>query len=152
MRIFTFKKVAPREQPFTPSKNVENRMSASASNAFSKPADSKTAETDHDPYDTLNGLIAVHFRAVAALKKNGWRNKGDLWVHPGNEIIEDCHAKYSMDLRAGCYKFINCSTNGHPFQVKGYTDVRVICELEFDGRMDECIQALALVYLGSSKI
>ena len=147
MRFFTFKKVAPREQPFTSSISVQNRMAVSASNVISNPADSKITASDLNTGEILNGLIVIHLRAVSALKTNGWRNNGDFWKLPGNDIKETCYAKYYIDPIAGRYKFINCSTSGLPFQVKGYTDVQVICELEFDRRIDKCIQSLSHEYL-----
>jgi hypothetical protein len=122
-------------------------MTVSASNALPNPEDLKITASDLNIGDILNGLIAIHLRAVSALKVNGWRNKGDFWKLCGNDFKEVCYAKYYIDPIAGRYKFINCSKNGFPFQVKGYTDVQVICELEFDGRFDKCIQRLAHEYL-----
>ena len=102
---------------------------------------------DIKPTDLLNKLSPVHARAVSALRSNGWQLNAERWTRPGRTLQEGSSAIFNYYDKEGLYIFTNFSTNGTPFEVKGYSDVGVICALEFAGNFDECIRTLAREYL-----
>jgi hypothetical protein len=99
------------------------------------------------PSDLLNQLSAVHARAVAALRSGGWSLNGERWTRPGRTLKDGSSAIFNYFDKENLYIFTNFSTNGTPFEVKGYSDVGVICTLEFGGNFDNCIHTLAREYL-----
>lgn len=99
------------------------------------------------PSDELNRLEMVHNRAIVALKSNGWEQRGENWTRPGKDPKNGNSAKFNVDPKDGLYKFTNFSKNGLPFGDKGYTDVGVICLLEYRGDWDPCIKELVHEYL-----
>lgn len=128
-------------------RDAVNSVSTSTPIPTSAPLHNSLSVIRNSPGYLLNQLPAIHSRAVSALETNGWHDKGELWTRPGKELKEGCSAKYNIDPRDGLYKFTNFSTNGSPFKVKGYTDVQIICELEFAGQFDKCLKTLVREYL-----
>jgi len=102
---------------------------------------------DIRPTDLLNKLSQIHARAVTALRSNGWQLNAERWTRPGRTLQEGSSAIFNYYDKEGLYIFTNFSTNGTPFEVKGYSDVGVICQLEFAGNFDACIKTLAREYL-----
>lgn len=105
-------------------------------------------EIHQQPSDLLNRLPIIHNKAVASLLSHGWRQiKEEEWVRPGKEPKDGNSAIFNHDPKDGLYKFTNFSANGQPFEVKGYTDVQMICVLEYSGDFNTCISELAKEYL-----
>jgi len=104
-------------------------------------------EIHQRPSEELNRLPMVHHRAEAALKSNGWQQDGDSWTRPGKNPRNGHSAKFNIDPKDGLWKFTNWSDNGLPFACKGYTDVGVICLLEYKDDWITCIRELAVEYL-----
>ncbi len=104
-------------------------------------------EPVRQPSEQLNSLPIIHDRAVSALKNHDWQQLGtEEWVRPGKEANEGRSAIFNKYSKDGLYKFYNFSTNGHPFEVRGYTDVQVICVLEYSGNFTACIRDLSREY------
>lgn len=99
------------------------------------------------PSDELNRLEMVHNRAIVALKSNGWQQRGENWIRPGKDPKSGTSAKFNVDPNDGLNKFTCFSDNGSPFENKGYTDVGVICLLEYRNDWARCIKELAHEYL-----
>jgi len=111
------------------------------------PTPAKIPEIHKKPSDELNRLPSVHDRAISALKNNGWQQDGEHWTRPGKDLKAGNSAKYNMDPKDGLFKFTNFSDNGHPFTNKGYTDVGIICLLEYRDDWTPCIKELTAEYL-----
>lgn len=111
------------------------------------PAPAKIPEIHKKPSEELNRLPSIHDRAVSALKNNGWQQEGEHWTRPGKDPKAGSSAKYNMDPKDGLFKFTNFSDNGHPFTNKGYTDVGIICLLEYRDDWTPCIKNLLAQYL-----
>ena len=105
-------------------------------------------EIHQQPSDALNRLPVIHNKAVTALLNHGWKQiKEDGWVRPGKEPKDSISAIFNQDPKDGLFKFTNFSANGQPFEIKGYTDVQVICMIEYSGDFNDCIRVLAKEYL-----
>ena len=104
-------------------------------------------EISQQPSDELNSMPMVHSRAVSLLKLNGWQQDGDNWTRPGKDPKKGISAKFNINPKNGLWIFTNFSDNGLPFGDKGYTDVGVICLLEFREDWTACIKQLAAEYL-----
>jgi hypothetical protein len=104
-------------------------------------------EIHQHPSELLNRRPIVHDRAVSALVNSGWQQSKDGWTRPGKEPRNGISAKYNIDPKDGLYKFTCFSSNGKPFADKGYTDVGVICILEFNDNWQYCIRELSTEYL-----
>jgi len=104
-------------------------------------------EIHQRPSDELNRMQIVHSRAISALKSEGWQQSEDDWTRPGKDPKNGISAKFNIDPKDGLYKFTNFSDNGLPFAVKGYTDIGVICLLEYRDDWATCIKELAAEYL-----
>jgi hypothetical protein len=99
------------------------------------------------PSDDLNRLPQVHERALRALINAGWKQDPrhpDLWVRPGKELKEGISAKYNLSPSEGIWFFTCFSSNGGALKRKGYTDVQLICELEYGGDWQQCIKQLTI--------
>ncbi len=101
----------------------------------------------HKPSEELNRLPMIHSRAISALKYFGWQQQGENWTRPGKDPKDGISAKFNRDPKDGLYKFTNFSSNGEPFGDKGYTDVGVICLLEYKDDFKACISELKAEYL-----
>lgn len=134
--------VLPPDQP-----EAANRNSSSVIRNSSSVIPDSSFVIGNSPSDRLNHLPAIHERAVNALRVNGWSRTGDRWTRPGKPAKNGTSAIFNLYHPEGCHFFTNFSTNGAPFEVKGYTDTGVICELEFGGDFEECIHTLAREYL-----
>jgi hypothetical protein len=103
-----------------------------------------------NPGDRLNRTPAVHELAVSVLKNHGWKpkdDKSDLWVRAGKKIREGHSARYSFYPHEGIHFLYNFSSNAQPFlQNKAYTDVQVICEMDYAGDFKKCISELSRRY------
>jgi len=99
------------------------------------------------PSDQLNRLPVVHQRAVSGLLSIGWHQDGEQWTRPGKEPQNGISALFNKDESDGLFKFTNYSSNASLFEVKGYTDVQVICVVEYAGDFTTCISKLAKEYL-----
>ncbi len=122
----------------------------SSTNATSVPVFTKPDSTNEPrPSDLLNRMPQVHERAVAALKADGWQQNSneDLWTRPGKDLKEGCSAIYNLHDTEGIWFFTNFSTNSPHFGRRGYTDVQILCQLEFYGNWQKCISDLANQYL-----
>ena len=104
-------------------------------------------EITQQPSDELNRMEVVHNRAVSALKTNGWQQDKKGWTRPGKDPRKGVSAKFNIDPKDGLWKFTNFSENALPFAIRGYTDVGVICLLEFGDDITACIKKLASEYL-----
>ena len=104
-------------------------------------------EIHQQPSELLNRIPIVHDRAVSALVNSGWQQSREGWTRPGKEPKNGTSAIYNRDPKDGFYKFTNYSSNGQPFADKGYTDVGVICILEFNDNWQDCIRELSTEYL-----
>lgn len=105
-------------------------------------------EIHQQPSDLLNRLPIIHNKAVASLLNQGWQQiKEEEWVRPGKEPKDGNSAIFNQDPKDGLFKFTNFSANGQPFEIKGYTDVQVICVLEYSGDFNTCVSELAKEYL-----
>lgn len=116
-------------------------------NIQSPPILAKIPDIHQRPSEELNRLPMIHAKAVSSLLKHGWQQFGDDWVRPGKDPRKGISAKFNQDPKDGLYKFTNFSAKGQPFEVKVYTDVQVICELEYTGDFNACIRELAKEYL-----
>ena len=99
------------------------------------------------PSEELNKLPSVHDRAVRALKNNDWQQDGEHWTRPKKDPKAGNSAIYNVDPKDGLYKFTNFSDNGHPFKIGGYTDVQIVCLLEYGDLWTPCIKELTAKYL-----
>lgn len=111
---------------------------------------SSSIQDGSKPSDELNQLAQVHDRAEHAIIDAGWRQdprNNELWVRPGKELKDGISAKYNLSLTEGIWFFTCFSSNGGKLKRKGYTDVQLICELEYDGDWQRCITDLAREYL-----
>jgi hypothetical protein len=104
-------------------------------------------EIHQHPSELLNRMPMVHDRAVSALVKIGWQQSKDGWTRPGKEPKNGISAKFNIDPKDGLYKFTCFSSNGQPFADKGYTDIGVICLLEYNDNWQDCIRELSAEYL-----
>jgi len=104
-------------------------------------------EMSQQPSDELNSMPIVHSRAVSSLKLNGWQQDGDNWTRPGKDPKKGISAKFNINPKNDFWIFTNFSANGLPFGDKGYSDVGVICLLEFKDDWTACIKELASEYL-----
>lgn len=111
------------------------------------PAPAKIPEIHSKPSAELNKLSSIHSRAVTALKNNGWQQDGEHWTRPGKDLKAGNSAIFNIDPKDGLFKFTNFSDNGHPFINKGYTDVGIICLLEYSDDWTPCIKELTAEYL-----
>ena len=109
-------------------------------------------EIHQRPSEELNRLPTIHAKAVSSLLNHGWQQLGDDWVRPGKDSKKGISAKFNQDTKDGLYKFTNFSANGQPFEIKGYTDVQVICEIEYSGDFNTCIKELAKEYLSQVSV
>jgi len=112
----------------------------------------RAIRNDDKPSDRLNKMPQIHDLAVSALERSGWKPKGDLkgelWIRPGKELREGHSAKYNIWGQAGIWFFTCFSNNAFPFKEnKGYTDVQIICLLNFSDDWTACISELASRYL-----
>lgn len=108
----------------------------------------RNAETTDKPSDKLNKLPEIHNLAVSALERAGWRQKSEeLWTRPGKEVREGHSAKYNIRDQEGIWCFTCFSDNAHPFKLRGYSDVQIICLLDYNDDWTACITDLALKYL-----
>jgi hypothetical protein len=104
-------------------------------------------EIHQRPSDELNRMPQIHSRAISALKSNGWQQSGEEWTRPGKDPKNGISAKFNNDPKDGLWKFTCFSSNAFPFAAKGYTDVGIICLLEFRDDWKTCIGELATEYL-----
>ena len=113
-----------------------------------QPTLAKIPEMHQRPSELLNRLPIIHNKAVSSLLNHGWQQiREEEWVRPGKDPEEGISAIFNQDRKDGLYKFTNFSTNGQPFEIKGYTDVQVICILEYSGDFNSCISDLSKEYL-----
>jgi hypothetical protein len=103
------------------------------------------------PSEDLNRLDAIHNRAKSALIQSGWVIDGEQCTKPGKDPKDGISAKYNSDPKDGFYKFTVFSNNALPFAVKGYSDVQIICLLEFSDDWKDCIEELTDEYLQTEK-
>ena len=98
------------------------------------------------PSDLLNRLPQVHDRAVRDIQTDGWIQVNEvLWRRPGKE--GGCSAIWNFWDHEGIFFFTNFSSNAPVFGRRGYTDVQIICMLEFNNDWNSCITGLAQQYL-----
>lgn len=95
------------------------------------------------PSEQLNRLPAIDQRARSALINHGCTVNGEKVTRPGKDPKAGISAIMNVDQKDGLLKFTNFSSNFKPFDVKGYTSVQVICQLEYNGDWDTCIKELA---------
>jgi chaperonin GroEL (HSP60 family) len=90
----------------------------------------------------------VHDLAENALRRHGWKQKGELWTRPGKELRQGCSSIYNLYGPEGVYIMTNFSSNASPFvQNKSYSDCQIISELEYHGNFKKCISELANRFL-----
>ncbi len=107
--------------------------------------------SDPKPSELLNRIPAVHALAEDALRRHGWKQKGELWTRAGKELREGSSAKYNLYPAEGIHIMTNFSSNARPFlKNKGYSDVQIISELDYNGDFKQCIGDLAHKYLNSN--
>jgi hypothetical protein len=132
---------SPSSSPSSPS--APSYVSTSTSvPSFGKP----TYTSDERPSDLLNRMSQVHERALSDLRTDGWYQKGDMWRRSGKNG-GSFSAIFNFYEKEGLYIFTNFSSNSPHFGRRGYSDVQVICELEFGGNFLKCIAELAQQYL-----
>jgi hypothetical protein len=105
--------------------------------------------TSDQPSNLLNRMDSIHCLAVDALIRHGWQKKTPiLWTRPGKPVKEGHSATYSLYGPDGIYFLTNFSSNAPHFSLdKSYTDVGIICELDYNGDFKKCIAELAGRYL-----
>lgn len=114
--------------------------------ASTKPVVANIPEIHQRPTGELNRIPMVHIRAISALKSDGWQQQGDHWSRPGEDLKNGFGAIFSFDPKDGLWKLTD---NGLPLGDKGYTDVGVICLLEFRDDWTSCIRELSAEYLST---
>jgi hypothetical protein len=124
-------------------------LAAISEKRYKKSAVSPACPTDDPVSDQLNKIPAVHQMAVDALKREGWQQKTDLlWTRPGKPVKDGHSATYNIYGPDGIYFLTNFSTEAPNFtRNKPYTDVGIICELDYNGDFKQCISALAQRFL-----
>ncbi len=125
-----------------------NRVSIPKNNRVSaKKTIAPNPETD-EICTRLNDLPEVLTRAYNALGKAGWRKiRGtDYWSRPGGKPgkVSAVFNRYEAENRM---VFTVFTTNGTPFETKGYSPLGVLAILEFGGDFEACINALKGQYL-----
>jgi hypothetical protein len=112
--------------------------------------DPHISNSEARPSDELNRHVLVHARAEQALYHEGWQwdpRNPDLLTRPGKNLKEGCSAKYNINPADGLWYLTCFSSNGGKIKRKGYTDVQLICELEYNGNWQQTITELAQQYL-----
>ena len=136
-------RLLPKEESFRVS-GVQSPRKVHVKDAMEDAKDAKPANCETDEIcNRLNNLPAILYRAYAALRKAGWKHiRGtEYWSRPGGKPgkISAVFNRYEAENR---YVFTNFSSNGLPFETRGYSPAGVICELEFGGDFEACIEAL----------
>lgn len=111
-----------------------------------------SASTGDKPSDKLNRLPEIHNLAVSALERNGWQLQGDLkselWTRPNKEVKKGCSAIYNVWDKEGIWIMTVFSSNAFPFKAhKGYTDVQILCLLNYNDDWTTAIADLASRFL-----
>ncbi len=115
------------------------------------PKEAHTPKIYQRPSEQLNRLDAIHSRAKMALIRLCWTIEGEQCTRPGKAPKDGISAKWNTDPKDGFFKFTVFSNNAQPFAAKAYTDVQIICLLEFADNWNACIKQLAAEYLKPEK-
>lgn len=131
-----------------------NRVSTPAhgyvSTATPVPAFTTPTRTDEPrPSDLLNRLPEIHDLAVSAMERSGWKQKSkELWTRPDKDVKEGCSAIWNVWEQEGLWILTVFSSNAQPFKAhKGYSDVQILCLLNYSDDWMACITDLASRYL-----
>lgn len=119
--------------------------------AATPPKEAPTPKIYQRPSEDLNRLDAIHNRAKTALIQAGWTIEGEQCTRPGKCHLKGISALYNIDPKDGFYKLTIFSNNAQPFAAKAYTDVQIICLLEFLDNWKDCIKQLTAEYLKLAK-
>ena len=103
---------------------------------------------EEKPSSRLNKMSEIHAMAVSALERTGWKFNGDLITRPGKELREGCSAIYNLYEKEGVWILTCFSSNAQPFKShRGYSDVQILCLLDYNDDWTACISDLASQYL-----
>jgi len=146
---------APADAPLPPLGGSGRSATATATarkttaSARNLPPAGPSDSTGDRPSDKLNRMPEIHAMAVRATERIGWQQTSqDLWTRNGKDPKDGCSAKWNIYDKEGIFIMTVFTSNGFPFKAhKGYTDVQIICLLEYNDDWTACITDLASRFL-----